>query len=285
MTKHVVICPNPYRDIHFAQTIKIHRALKEKGISSAAFPLFVPFSDPEVVKLSKEIPLTETLDPADLLITIGGDGTVLHLARRSKESQIPIIGVNFGDKGFLAELDGTDMDALVAAAEGKFRESHRMMLDIKLMREGKAVYEETALNDVVLKSVHNCIAVTTSLRGQVIARFAGDGLIIATPTGSTGYSLSAGGPIVEPEAKNMIVTPLAAHLLSAKPFVVSANRELEITADRVRGRPTVISVDGNEAVDFYAGDELIVCRSTHETIIADLQLRPFYERMLDILGG
>lgn len=160
-----------------------------------------------------------------------------------------------------------------------------MMLDIKLMREGKAVYEETALNDVVLKSVHNCIAVTTSLRGQVIARFAGDGLIIATPTGSTGYSLSAGGPIVEPEAKNMIVTPLAAHLLSAKPFVVSANRELEITADRVRGRPTVISVDGNEAVDFYAGDELIVCRSTHETIIADLQLRPFYERMLDILGG
>lgn len=285
MTNHVVICPNPYRDIDFAQTIKIHHALSEKGISSMAFPLFVPFSAPEVVKLSETIPLTETLAPADLLITIGGDGTVLHLARRSKESRIPIIGVNFGDKGFLAELDGTDMDALIAAAEGKFRESHRMMLDIKLMREGKVVYEETALNDVVLKSVHNCIAVTTSIHGQVVARFAGDGLIIATPTGSTGYSLSAGGPIVEPEAKNMIVTPLAAHLLSAKPFVVSANRELTITADRVRGRPTVISVDGNDAVDFYAEDELIVCKSTHETIIADMQLRPFYERMLDILGG
>ena len=234
--------------------------------------------------MSTVMPLARALAPADLLIAIGGDGTVLNLARRSMEYQIPIIGVNFGDKGFLAELDGTEMDSLISAAKGNFRESHRMMLDVKLMRDGKVVYEDTALNDVVLKSVHNCIAVTTRILGQVASRFAGDGLIIATPTGSTGYSLSAGGPIVEPEARNMIVTPLAAHLLSAKAYVVSPNRELEITADRVRGRPTVITVDGNDVVDFFAGDELIVRRSAHETIIADLQLRPFYERMLDILS-
>ncbi len=284
MTNHVVICPNPYRDIGFEYTIKIHNALAQNGITSTAFPLFVPFSAPEVVKLSTVMPLARALAPADLLIAIGGDGTVLNLARRSMEYQIPIIGVNFGDKGFLAELDGTEMDSLISAAKGNFRESHRMMLDVKLMRDGKVVYEDTALNDVVLKSVHNCIAVTTRILGQVASRFAGDGLIIATPTGSTGYSLSAGGPIVEPEARNMIVTPLAAHLLSAKAYVVSPNRELEITADRVRGRPTVITVDGNDVVDFFAGDELIVRRSAHETIIADLQLRPFYERMLDILS-
>lgn len=284
MTNHVVICPNPYRDIDFAHAIKIHKALAEEGITSAAFPLFVPFSAPEVTKLSAVMPLAVSLSPADLLIAIGGDGTVLNLARRSMETQIPIIGVNFGDKGFLAELDGTQMDALIHAAKGNFRESHRMMLDVKLVRNEEVVYEDTALNDVVLKSVHNCIAVTTRILGQVSTRFAGDGIIIATPTGSTGYSLSAGGPIVEPEAKNMIVTPLAAHLLSAKAFVVSPNRELEITADRVRGRPTVVSVDGNDAVDFFAGDELIIRRSEHETIIADLQLRPFYERMLEILS-
>jgi len=284
MTHHVVICPNPYRDIDFEYTLKIHRALAEEGITSTAFPLFVPFSAPEVTKLSTMMPLARSLCPADLLVAIGGDGTVLNLARRSMEYQIPIIGVNFGDKGFLAELDGTEMESLISAAKGNFRESHRMMLDVKLMRDGKAVYEDTALNDVVLKSVHNCIAVTTRILGQVASRFAGDGLIISTPTGSTGYSLSAGGPIVEPEARNMIVTPLAAHLLSAKAFVVSPNRELEITADRVRGRPTVVTVDGNDVVDFFAGDELIVRRSAHETIIADLQLRPFYERMLDILS-
>ncbi len=284
MTNHVVICPNPYRDIDFAHTLKIYRALAEHHITSAAFPLFVPFSAPEVTKLSAIMPLAISLSPADLLIAIGGDGTVLNLARRSMGNQIPIIGVNFGDKGFLAELDGTEMNSLITAAKGGFRESHRMMLDVKLIRRGEVVYEDTALNDVVLKSVHNCIAVTTRILGQVASRFAGDGLIVATPTGSTGYSLSAGGPIVEPEAQNMIVTPLAAHLLSAKAFVVSPNRELEITADRVRGRPTVITVDGNDVVDFFAGDELIVRRSAHETIIADLQLRPFYERMLDILS-
>lgn len=284
MTNHVVICPNPYRDIDFAYTIQIYKALADVGITSAAFPLFVPFSAPEVTKLSAVMPLAVSLSPADLLIAIGGDGTVLNLARRSMAYQIPIIGVNFGDKGFLAELDGTEMDSLIDAARGNFRESHRMMLDVKLLRNGKVVYEDTALNDVVLKSVHNCIAVTTRILGQVASRFAGDGLIVATPTGSTGYSLSAGGPIVEPEAQNMIVTPLAAHLLSAKAYVVSARRELEITADRVRGRPTVVTVDGNDVVDFFAGDELIVRRSDHETIIADLQLRPFYERMLDILS-
>lgn len=284
MTNHVVICPNPFRDIDFDYTVQIHRTLAEEGITSTAFPLFVPYSAPEVTKLSAMMPLAVSLAPADLLIAIGGDGTVLNLARRSMEHQIPIIGVNFGDKGFLAELDGTQMDALIGAAKGRFRESHRMMLDVKLIREGRVVYEDTALNDVVLKSVHNCIAVTTRIRGQLASRFAGDGIIISTPTGSTGYCLSAGGPIVEPEAQNMIVTPLAAHLLSAKAYVVSANRELEITADRVRGRPTVITVDGNDVVDFFAGDELIVRRSAHETIIADLQLRPFYERMLDILS-
>lgn len=247
-------------------------------------PLFVDLDAPEVKELGKWVPVVSHPSQACLLIAIGGDGTVLHLARRSVEHQIPVIGVNLGDKGFLAELDGADMDTLLAAARGNFRKSHRMMLDVQLLRDGEVVFEDTALNDVVLKSVHNCITVTTMIRNEVVNRFCGDGVIIATPTGSTGYSLSAGGPIVEPEAQNMIITPLAAHLLSAKAFVVSGNRELEITADRVRGRPTVISVDGNDAIDFHSGDELIVRRSQHETIIADMQLRPFYERMMDILS-
>ena len=262
----------------------IHDVLQAEGIPSAVYPLFISLNTPEVQRLLERVPLAQSLESARLLIAIGGDGTVLFLARRSMEYQIPVIGVNLGDKGFLAELDGTDMAPLIAAARGDFRESHRMMLDVQLVRNGEVVYEDTALNDVVLKSVHNCIAVTTKIRNEVTNRFCGDGIIVATPTGSTGYSLSAGGPIVEPEAENMVITPLAAHLLSAKAFVVSGNREVEITADRVRGRPTVISVDGNDAIDFLSGDELIVRKSQHETIIADMQLRPFYERMLDILS-
>lgn len=284
MSERVVICPNPYRDEEFHQTIEIYHALCQAGIFSEVYPLFMAPTTPRIQRLAAQVPLTEELVPAALLIAIGGDGTVLHLARKSIEDQIPVIGVNFGDKGFLAELDGTDMESLIAASQGKFWISHRMMLDVKLLRDNHVIYEDTALNDVVLKSVHNCITVTTKIRGQVANRFSGDGIIVATPTGSTGYSLSAGGPIVEPEAQNMIVTPLSAHLLSARPFVVSPKRELEITADRLRGRPTVISVDGNDAIDFYRGDVLIVRRSSHETLIADMRLRPFYERMLDILS-
>ena len=283
MNEQVVICPNFYRDDGFKEALLIHDVLQAEGIPSAVYPLFISLNTPEVQRLLERVPLAQSLESARLLIAIGGDGTVLFLARRSMEYQIPVIGVNLGDKGFLAELDGTDMAPLIAAARGDFRESHRMMLDVQLVRNGEVVYEDTALNDVVLKSVHNCIAVTTKIRNEVTNRFCGDGIIVATPTGSTGYSLSAGGPIVEPEAENMVITPLAAHLLSAKAFVVSGNREVEITADRVRGRPTVISVDGNDAIDFLSGDELIVRKSQHETIIADMQLRPFYERMLDIL--
>ena len=284
MNEQVVICPNFYRDDGFKEALLIHDVLQAEGIPSAVYPLFISLNTPEVQRLLERVPLAQSLESARLLIAIGGDGTVLFLARRSMEYQIPVIGVNLGDKGFLAELDGTDMAPLIAAARGDFRESHRMMLDVQLVRNGEVVYEDTALNDVVLKSVHNCIAVTTKIRNEVTNRFCGDGIIVATPTGSTGYSLSAGSPIVEPEAENMVITPLAAHLLSAKAFVVSGNREVEITADRVRGRPTVISVDGNDAIDFLSGDELIVRKSQHETIIADMQLRPFYERMLDILS-
>lgn len=285
MTDRVVICPNPYRDDQFQQTIKIHHTLVREGIPNAVFPLFMDESSPRIQQLGKLVPLTDSLAPAGLLVAIGGDGTVLHVARRSLENSIPVIGVNFGDKGFLAELDGEDMDTLVKAAHGHFWGSHRMMLDVKLVRNGEVIYEDTALNDVVLKSIHNCISVTTKILGQVATRFSGDGIIIATPTGSTGYSLSAGGPIVEPEARNMIVTPLAAHLLSARAFVVSAaNREMEITAERVRGRPTVISVDGNDAIDFHSGDKLLVRKSEHETIIADMRLRSFYERTVEILS-
>ncbi len=284
MNKYVVICPNPYRDLNFRQTLLIYDALTAHGVQCAVHPLFESYNAPEIVELGKKVRLVTSCWDADLLISLGGDGTVLHLTRKTIELQVPIIGINCGDKGFLAELDGPHIDTLLEAINGNYRESRRMMLDVALYRNDEVVHRDTALNDVVLKSVHNCIAVTTRVQGQTLCRFSGDGIIVATPTGATGYSLSAGGPIVEPEARALLVTPLAAHLLSAKPQVLSPNRVVEITADRLRGRPTVISVDGNDTIDFLPGDKLVVRKSEHEAIIADMQLRPFYERVMDILS-
>jgi len=284
MNKYAVICPNPYRDIGFKHTLHIYDALTAAGVRCAVHPLFESYDSPEIIALSEEVEVVEDIWDADLLISLGGDGTVLHLARKTIRLHTPIIGINCGDKGFLAELDGPHINILLDALQGKYRESRRMMLDVTLYRDGKVAYQDIALNDVVLKSVHNVIAVKATVQGQTVCKFSGDGIIIATPTGATGYSLSAGGPIVEPEANAILVTPLAAHLLSAKPQVVSDKRSLEITADRLRGRPTVITVDGNEPIDFISGDKLVIRKSDHETVIADMQLRPFYERVMDILS-
>lgn len=284
MMKYAVICPNPYRDIDFKYTLHIYDAMTAAGVRCAVYPLFDDIQSPEIQKLAQDVEVVSDVEGADLLISLGGDGTVLHLARHTMETETPIIGINCGDKGFLAELDGPYIDILVDAVNGKYRESRRMMLDVELYRNDEIIYQDTVLNDVVLKSVYNVIAVKASAEGQTVCKFSGDGLIVATPTGATGYSLSAGGPIVEPEANAILVTPLAAHLLSAKPQVVSDKRELEITADRLRGRPTVLTVDGNEPIDFVAGDRLVIRKSAHETLIADMQLRPFYERVMDILS-
>jgi len=284
MGKYVVICPNPYRDVDFKYTLHIYDRLMDANVRCAVHPLFEAFDAPEIRKLASEVDVVENIWDADLLISLGGDGTVLHLARKTMALDTPIIGINCGDKGFLAELDGPYIDKLLDAINGKYRVSRRMMLDVTLYRDGEVFYQDTALNDIVLKSVHNVIAVKASVQGQTVCKFSGDGVIIATPTGSTGYSLSAGGPIVEPEANAILVTPLAAHLLSAKPQVISDTRVLEITADRLRGRPTVLSVDGNDTIDFISGDKLVIRKSEHETVIADMQLRPFYERVLDILS-
>lgn len=283
MGKYAVICPNPYRDIDFQYTLYLYDKLTAAGVRCGIHPLFQEISAPEIQKLARIVPVVDTCWDADLLISLGGDGTVLHLARQTLKLQTPIIGINCGDKGFLAELDGPHVDILLDAVNGKYRPSRRMMLDVTLYRNDEVVYRDTALNDVVLKSVHNVIAVKAEIQGRLVCRFSGDGLIVATPTGSTGYSLSAGGPIVEPEADAILVTPLAAHLLSAKPQVLSSNRVLEITADRLRGRPTVITVDGGDTIDFISGDKLVIRKSDHETVIADMQLRPFYERVMDIL--
>ncbi len=191
MNKYVVICPNPYRDLNFRQTLLIYDALTAHGVQCAVHPLFESYNAPEIVELGKKVRLVTSCWDADLLISLGGDGTVLHLTRKTIELQVPIIGINCGDKGFLAELDGPHIDTLLEAINGNYRESRRMMLDVALYRNDEVVHRDTALNDVVLKSVHNCIAVTTRVQGQTLCRFSGDGIIVATPTGATGYSLSA----------------------------------------------------------------------------------------------
>jgi NAD+ kinase len=152
-----------------------------------------------------------------------------------------------------------------------------MMLDVELRRVGAVIRTDCALNDAVIKSDISCIGLSVTADDVGISSFNGDGVIVSTPTGSTAYSLSAGGPIVEPEAENIIVTPICAHGVGARPFVLSPERTVTVAPERLRGRRAMLSVDGSDAQELQSGDVICLRRSRNAIIIAELGIKSFYD--------
>ncbi len=229
-------------------------------------------------------PLRRAAEDAELIISFGGDGTFLHVARQILGMRIPLLGVNVGTKGFMAGLEPEDIELVRRAAAGDYRESLRMMLDIELHRADGEVIYDCALNDAVVKSDVNCINLAVHADGTEITNFAGDGVIIATPTGSTAYSMSAGGPIVEPEAANIIITPICAHIMAAKSFVLSPERTVTVIpgsgcAAAVRCSPWTAL----RASSLASGDEVRARWSGNTVIMADMEVRSFYDTALNKL--
>lgn len=276
--KKIVLSPNPYRDRGLVLTNRARELLERDGRETVIAPVFV-----DVPGDSNMVPLRRAAEDAELIISFGGDGTFLHVARQILGMRIPLLGVNVGTKGFMAGLEPEDIELVRRAAAGDFRESLRMMLDIELHRADGEVIRDCALNDAVVKSDVNCINLAVRADGTEITNFAGDGVIIATPTGSTAYSMSAGGPIVEPEAANIIITPICAHIMAAKSFVLAPERTVTITPERLRGRRAVLSVDGSEGIQLSSGDEVRARWSGNTVIMADMQVRSFYDTALNKL--
>lgn len=276
--KKIVLSPNPYRDRGLVLTNRARELLERDGRETVIAPVFV-----DVPGDSNMVPLRRAAEDAELIISFGGDGTFLHVARQILGMHIPLLGVNVGTKGFMAGLEPEDIELVRRAAAGDFRESLRMMLDIELHRADGEVIRDCALNDAVVKSDVNCINLAVRADGTEITNFAGDGVIIATPTGSTAYSMSAGGPIVEPEAANIIITPICAHIMAAKSFVLAPERTVTVTPERLRGRRAVLSVDGSEGIQLSSGDEVRARWSGNTVIMADMQVRSFYDTALNKL--
>ena len=276
--KKIVLAPNPYRDRGLVLTNRAKELLELDGRETVVSPVFV-----DVPGDSNMVPLRLAAEEAELIISFGGDGTFLHVARQTLGMRIPLLGVNVGTKGFMAGLEPEDIELVRRAAAGGYRQSLRMMLDIELHRADGEVVRDCALNDAVVKSDVNCIGLTVRADDTEITDFAGDGVIIATPTGSTAYSMSAGGPIVEPEAANIIVTPICAHIMAAKSFVLSPARTVTVIPGRLRGRRAVLSVDGSEGLVLGSGDEVRARWSGNTLIMADMEVRSFYDTALSKL--
>ncbi|MCD8322880.1 MAG: NAD(+)/NADH kinase [Oscillospiraceae bacterium] len=279
--KHIVLCPNVQRDADFSCTLRAKTMLEEAGCQVTVSPLYG-----EEDGLFPPIPLGEALEGADLLVTLGGDGTILRIAPLIMEHMVPLVGVNLGHKGFLAELDGESIEMLLQAAAGKFELVPRMMLDVEIRRGGEIVFSDTGLNEAVVSGVVQNIRLAALGDGQQILDFSGDGIIVSSPTGSTAYSMSAGGPLVEPGAETIILTPICAHMLAARSFVLTPERVVTvIPADLGPERRGILSVDGRGMTNLQDGDQIIVKKSAHKLLMADLGTKSFYETAFEKLGG
>ncbi len=217
----------------------------------------------------------------NVVVVFGGDGTILRTARAAAPHGIPILGVNLGAFGFLAEVNGPEVEhALHRLLEGDYQLDERMMLRSRVEQPGRSTQEFLALNDIVVtKSGYaRLLKLRTFVNGEHLATHLADGMIVATPTGSTAYSLSAGGPIVHPAVDGIVLTPICAHTLNARAVVVSGTDTVTIRVDPIGAPPPppILTVDGQEGFPLREGDEVRVERSPHRTRLVRLGRGGFY---------
>ena len=206
---------------------------------------------------------------ADLLIVLGGDGTLLSVVRALGERSVPILGVNLGTLGFLVEVSVDEMhEALARALDGKMTIEPRMRLAVRLLRDGRELRRWLALNDAVITKGASARIVDLEARadGQLVTTYHADGLIVSTPTGSTAYTLSAGGPILLPGVPSLVLTPICPHALTQRPLVLPDSAVIEVIV-HPRGGEVQLAIDGQEGAPLQEGDLVEVRRSEHPALL------------------
>ena len=201
------------------------------------------------------------------------------MAKTATRKGLPILGVNIGTMGFMAELESTELDKLSKLATGEYSFDNRMMLDVTVQRDRDIIFHDICLNDVVVTkgAVARIVHLQVTCDGIEAMECGGDSVIVATPTGSTAYSLSAGGPIVEPEARNILITPICAHDVGSRCIVASEKRVISVTMVKNARRNAYLSVDGGKALRLNMGDIATIKTSKLETKLVRLKDRSFYD--------
>ena len=276
--KKIILCPNPSRDHGMKTTQAAERILREMGFQTVVCS---PFRDQkeELFAGYQTRPLPQELKTADLLLTLGGDGTILHLAKLAALNKVPMLGINMGGLGFVAELEAGELETLRKLKNWDFETEQRMMVDVSVQRGGKQVYSNLGLNDAVIREgpISHVIHLKVSSDGRHLADIAGDGVIISTPTGSTAYSLSAGGPVVEPVAQTMVVCPICTHNMRFSAYVLSPEHTQTVELERNGRKPVYLFVDESRAFALRADDKVLVRRSKHVTRLVRLTEKSFCE--------
>ncbi len=225
----------------------------------------------------KLVPKDDVCKLADIIITVGGDGTIIRYAKIAAQYDKPILGINAGRLGFLAMLESNQLDLLNRLITGEYKVEERISFDVSVTENDLEIGKYSALNDVVVTSgfISRLIDITAYIDNDSIA-YRSDGLIISTPTGSTAYSMSAGGPIVDPTTDNIILTPICSHSLSAKPIILSANKEISVKATTNKRCEIYLSVDGRKALNIKPGMLIKIKKSQNNVKLIKLTNHSFY---------
>lgn len=246
-----------FKDTELVKTVVLR-------IASWAYQVNVPVFFHPFLKNLVSVPTAEDeqsfVNNADAIISLGGDGTFLSVAHLCRFTEKPIIGVNLGDLGFLTDI-GVDAleENLMKIRDGEYRTISRMVLDAKLVRNGEILRSFHALNDVFINRVNlpKLASISAWSGSDFITDFHADGIIIATPNGSTAYSLSAGGPIVEPTVQAFLLTPICPHSLTERPLILPSDKPIRLLINE-NNPELLVSVDGMESMRLVSGDQIIV---------------------------
>jgi len=226
------------------------------------------------------------LDKADYAVVFGGDGTIISAARQLSQSRVPVIGVNLGKLGFLAEFSVTELQNLFdRVCQGDVSIENRMVLNCSILTDGSEKFSSAAINDLFINAgaPFRTIELKVLVDGQPLAGCVADGLIVSTPSGSTAYNLSAGGPILSASLRAMVVTPICPHSLSFRPIVINANSSVEIVGVRVN-QGTTVSIDGQISLPLTSDDVVKVEKYPGDLLMVNNPLRTQWDTLATKLG-
>lgn len=281
--KRILIVPNLERDpdLQYTNTVLSCLSGRAEVFAGEAFRALLP-------GLSGYVP-EDTLDPSvDLVLVLGGDGTLLSVAGKAAALNIPVLGINLGHLGFLAQIEKNEIEeSLEKLLKDEYTIENRIMLGATLKRKNGDVLRFDSLNDVVVSRSMSTklIDVNLYINGELVDDYKADGMIVATPTGSTAYSMSAGGPILDPAVKSFLITPICPHKLYSKTIVVPDESEIMMTISNENPRSAAIAADGQENSVFSEGDVLLLKRSDYTARLINIQGSRFYSMLHHKLLG
>ncbi len=228
------------------------------------------------------IPASEFANHVDIAAVLGGDGTMLHALARLGKFEKPVAGINIGTLGFLTSCKDDELDVFAAAvADGRFSTSTRTLLKAIIHRPGQPEESFIALNEITLArgDTGRLVALRARVNGELLNDYRADGLIVATPTGSTAYSLSAGGPLIAPDAGVFVITPICPHSLSQRSLVLSDDSIVELSSKEPQSGPMIFTVDGRDSIHIGHGDRIEVQKASFSFHLLLLEGRSFYDAL------